>query len=164
MVYLNLPYEGGIMIMKKFLLSSLGAACLSFAIAVTPAFAANVNESEPNNAFSTADSFSLGDTLVGAISSGTDVDYYVVSIPSSSYLFYNINFKMMGGSSDVTYKIDVYKSTNTSTPVDTFTFTGGDPYETKLVSMSTDATYYVKISSNDGKSSSSTKYNVYIYK
>ncbi|TVX97680.1 hypothetical protein [Cohnella terricola] len=149
--------------MKKITFTVLGAICILFA-SITPVFAATVNESEPNNTFATANTFNLGDTLVGAISSGTDTDHFYVSIPTDKYLAYNINFKMSGGDSSVTYKVSVYKSTDTTTAVDSFTFTGGGPYSTRLVSMKTDASYYVKISSNDGTSSSTTKYNVYIYK
>ncbi|HEX7633754.1 MAG TPA: DUF4214 domain-containing protein [Noviherbaspirillum sp.] len=67
------------------------------------------NSTEPNDTFSQANTVSLGNTIIGSLSSGTDKDFYKVVMPASGVLRIDMSSSQLP---DWAYSIQVYDASH----------------------------------------------------
>ena len=76
------------------------------------AFAKTVNESENNNDVNSANQFTTGSSLVGSLSSGTDVDWYEFTAPGNGYIDIKFTNPVLTDG-NAKWAINIYKSGDT---------------------------------------------------
>lgn len=135
--------------LKRRFLGRLMCICLviSSMVITTTYVYANTSESESNNTFGTANSLTLGTEMNGKISSTSDVDYFSFSVSNGQVI--NVNFADIPSGCD--YDIKLYNSSQTEVGSST---KGGNSNEYIKHTASSSGTYYVKVYSYSGSSTS----------
>ena len=99
-----------------------------------------LNETEPNDATTNATPITLGDTVLAAISSGTDVDYYRVTLTAGTTVIIDVDATSIGSTLDG--MAELFSETGTS-----LAFNDDENGLDPLIeySVATTGTYFVKI-------------------
>lgn len=127
---------------KKVIVSLLASMMLVFG--GSSALAAPVFESEPNDTIPTSDYCTTGgDSLCqGAISSTSDVDYWMFYANSSS-----LTYMFVTSSYSATYYISIYDGTNVSVPIYSGTLSNGN--NVYVPGLQQGHTYFVKVQASE---------------
>lgn len=138
--------------MRKTLSLFICALLLVSALFSSAVLAAEVYESESNNDFSTANTIAVGNTLNGRISSATDTDMFKVQLSSKL----NANILLSNIPSGCDYDLYLYDSNKNQIGVSKKGSTSNENISTAL----TPGTYYIKVISYAGSSSSYYKLSI----
>jgi hypothetical protein len=104
---------------------------------------ATINSTEPNDTFSQANTFSLGDTLTGSLSSSTDWDIFKVNMTSSGVIKFDISSLKL---SNWAYTFKVYDSSQHVLAANFLGYTDSSSFS---VAAPTAGTYYIGVTSNN---------------
>jgi hypothetical protein len=104
---------------------------------------ATINSTEPNDTFSQANTFSLGDTLTGSLSSNTDWDIFKVNMTSSGVIKFDISSLKL---SNWAYTFKVYDSSQHVVAANYLGYTDSSSFS---VAAPTAGTYYIGVTSNN---------------
>lgn len=93
---------------KAKVILSLLMALIMAATGLVTAFAADVEEKEPNNSVATATAFALADTVKGKLSDTADVDYYCFEIKEASLVTVKLKHDIVDASVASSYfKVEI---------------------------------------------------------
>lgn len=108
---------------------------------------ATVNDTEPNNNHFQANTFNLGDTIVGSLSSSSDWDYYKVTLGSDGIIKLDVSTQQL---SNWAYTVKVYDSSGSVLAIDYFGYVSSGSFSVGAAA----GTYYIGVTSNNIYSSS----------
>jgi hypothetical protein len=108
---------------------------------------ATVNDTEPNNNHFQANSFNLGDTIVGSLSSSTDWDFYKVTLGSDGIIKLDVSTPQL---SNWAYTVKVYDASTSVLATDYFGYVSSGSFSIGAAA----GTYYIGVTSNNLYSSS----------
>lgn len=135
---------------KAKVIISLLMALIMTATGMVSAFAASVDEKEPNNTAATATAFAVVDTVSGRISSADDVDWYSFEVAESSLITVKLSHTIVGANATSSYfNVDVYDriptEASTVSPEASFTSAGNVESSSSAAFSVASGKHYIKV-------------------